>query len=179
MLINKLKKIFFKEKFNKKEINYIVENIVKVSETDIFYSKYKIPKKFLSRFEIIVIFIFLLFYRIKDEKSCETKLQKIYDCLFDYIDFSLRELGISDLSIGKNINILAKKFSLRIKIYHKYCKNDFNNIKRPIKKYVYNNANINDATVNKFVQYIISEQKKLKSRSLSNIFVKNCFQLPK
>ena len=35
MLINKLKKFFFKENFNKKKIKDIVENIIKISKSEI------------------------------------------------------------------------------------------------------------------------------------------------
>ena len=179
MLINKLKKFFFKENFNKKKIKDIVENIIKISKSEIFYQKYKIPKIFLSRFEIIIIFVFLLFNRLKKEKKSEIRLQKIYDCLFDYVDSSLREIGVGDLSVGKKVNMLAKIFSFRIKIYEKSFEKDLNNIRKPVKKYIYNNSNTKSIVINKFVKYILSENKKLEITLIKKIFVKNCFQPPK
>ena len=179
MLINKLKNLFFKEKFNEKQINNIVENIIKISGSKIFYDQYKIPKNFLSRFEIIVVFVFLLHNRLKNERNCKIKLQKVYDCLFDYIDISLRQIGVGDLSVGKKIAILAKKFTFRIKTYEKSFENDFNDIKKPIKKYIYNNNTSQSLVINKFVKYILSENKKLKMVLIKKIFVKNYFKLPK
>ena len=146
MLINKLKKFFFKENFNKKKIKDIVENIIKISKSEIFYQKYKIPKIFLSRFEIIIIFVFLLFNRLKKEKKSEIRLQK---------------------------------FSFRIKIYEKSFEKDLNNIRKPVKKYIYNNSNTKSIVINKFVKYILSENKKLEITLINKIFIKNCFLPPK
>ena len=100
MLINRIKKFFFKENFNKKQIKNIVENIIQISDSEIFYKKYKIPRNFSSKFEIIILFIFLIFNRFKNDKNSEIKLQQIYDFLFDYVDSSLREVGVGDLSVG-------------------------------------------------------------------------------
>ena len=178
MLINKLKKFFFKENFNKKKIKDIVENIIKISKSEIFYQKYKIPKIFLSRFEIIIIFVFLLFNRLKKEKKSEIRLQKIYDCLFDYVDSSLREIGVGDLSVGKKVNMLAKIFSFRIKVYDKSFENNLNDIKKPIKMYIYKNSYTKSLEINHFVKYILTENKKLQLSPKKNIFIKNYFKSP-
>ena len=178
MLINKLKKFFFKENFNKKKIKDIVENIIKISKSEIFYQKYKIPKIFLSRFEIIIIFVFLLFNRLKKEKKSEIRLQKIYDCLFDYVDSSLREVGVGDLSVGKKVIELAKIFSFRIKVYDKSFENNLNDIKKPIKMYIYKNSYTKSLEINHFVKYILTENKKLQLSPKKNIFIKNYFKSP-
>ena len=110
MLINRIKKFFFKENLNQKQIKNIVENIIQISDSEIFYKKYKIPRNFSSKFEIIILFIFLIFNRFKNDKNSEIKLQQIYDFLFDYVDSSLREVGVGDLSVGKKVIELAKIF---------------------------------------------------------------------
>tara|TARA_B100000315_G_scaffold254373_1_gene295308 strand:- start:1436 stop:1972 length:537 start_codon:yes stop_codon:yes gene_type:complete len=178
MLINSLKKIFFKEKLKKKCVKNIVENIIQVSQSDIFYKKYKIEKDFILRFEIIIILVFLIFFRLKNNKKFRPKLQEIYDYLFDYIDFSLREIGTGDLGVGKKVKILAKTFSFRIKTYNKSFQINFDNIKKPIKKYLFK-KNTNPIIVNKFVKYILDENRRIHSNITKNIFVKNLFKLPK
>ena len=140
MLINRIKKFFFKENFNQKQIKNIVENIIQISDSEIFYKKYKIPRNFSSKFEIIILFIFLIFNRFKNDKNSEIKLQQIYDFLFDYVDSSLREVGVGDLSVGKKVIELAKIFSFRIKVYDKSFENNLNDIKKPIKMYIYKNS---------------------------------------
>ena len=75
--------------------------------------------------------------------------------------------------------MLAKIFSFRIKIYEKSFEKDLNNIRKPIKKYIYNNSNTKSIAINKFVKYILSENKKLEITLINKIFVKNYFQPPK
>ena len=99
--------------------------------------------------------------------------------MFDYVDSSLREIGVGDLSVGKKVNMLAKIFSFRIKIYEKSFEKDLNNIRKPVKKYIYNNSNTKSIVINKFVKYILSENKKLEITLINKIFIKNCFQPPK
>ena len=177
MIINNLKKIFFKRnKYNTRKIKDILNNIIKISYSSSFNKKFKIPNTFYSRYEIILILIFLLYLRLKNERANKIKIQIMYDFLFDYIDYSLREIGTGDLSVGKKVKILAKIFSFRIKIYEKSFEKDLNNIRKPVKKYIYNNSNTKSIAINKFVKYILSENKKLKITLIKKIFVKNYFQ---
>ena len=109
MILNNLKKVFFKrKKYNTKNIEKILNNIIKISYSSSFNKKFKIPKTFYSRYEIILILIFLINLRLKNEKANKMKIQIMYNYLFDYIDYSLREIGTGDLSVGKKVNILAK-----------------------------------------------------------------------
>lgn len=178
MLINNLKKIFFKEKFKKNKIKNILENIIDISKSDSFYKKYKISNEFIHRFEIIIIFIYLIFNRLKDENKYKNKLQDLYDCLFDYIDYSLREIGVGDLAVGKKVKKFAQIFSLRIKMYDRSFGNDIPAIQKLIKKYIYKNNKINEKIVKKFTNYILNEKKKLHSTKSEKIFIKNLFQQP-
>ena len=42
------------------------------------------------------------------------KIQTMCDCLFDFIDYSLREVGTGDLSVGNKVKNMARIFSKRI-----------------------------------------------------------------
>ena len=171
MLINSLKNFFFKEKFKKNHAKNIVENIIQVSQSDIFYKKYKIKKDFLLRFEIITILVFLIFFRLKNNKKHRSKLQEIYDYLFDYIDFSLREIGIGDLSVGKKVKNLAKTYNKSFQI-------NFNDIKKPIKRNLFE-KNVDPIIVDNFVKYLLRENKKIHSIIAKKIFIKDLFKAPK
>ena len=103
MIIYNFKKFFFKKKNNTKKIKDILNNIIEISYSNSFNNNFSIPKNFYSRYEIIVILIFLLYMRFKNEKKNKIKIQIIYDNLFEYIDYSLREIGTGDLSVGKKV----------------------------------------------------------------------------
>jgi len=129
MILNNLKKFFFKrKKYNTKNIKDILNNIIKISYSSSFNKKFKIPKTFYSRYEIILILIFLIYIRLKNEKVNKMKVQIMYNYLFDYIDYSLREIGTGDLSVGKKVKTMARIFSFRIQLYEKSISKDFKNI---------------------------------------------------
>ena len=178
MILNNLKKVFFKrKKYNTKNIENILNNIIKISYSSSFNKKFKIPKTFYARYEIILILIFLINLRLKNEKVNKMKIQIMYNYLFDYIDYSLREIGTGDLSVGKKVNILARIFSFRIQLYEKSIIKDFKNIKKPIKKFIYKNK-VKKNNLDNFYNYIVKQHKKLNSLNSKEIFSKKCFKEP-
>ena len=178
MILNNLKKFFFKrKKYNTKYINNILNNIIKISYSSSFNKKFRIPKTFYARYEIILILFFLIHIRLKNEKVNKMKLQIMCDCLFDYIDYSLREVGTGDLSVGNKVKNMARIFSKRIELYEKSISKNFKNIKRPIKEFVYENK-VKKNHLDNFYNYINKQHKKLSSSNSNEIFNKNFFKEP-
>ena len=176
MIINNLKKIFFiRKKYKIKKIKDILNNIIQISYSDTFNKRFKIPKAFYTRYEIILILIFLLNLRLKNEKVNKMKIQIMYNYLFEYIDYSLREIGTGDLSVGKKVNTLAKIFSFRMKLYEKSISKDFKNIKKPIKKFIYQNR-VKKNNLDDFYNYIKKYHKKLSYSNTNDIFSKDFFK---
>ena len=178
MIISNIKKFFFKKKkYNTKKLKDSLNNIIKISNSVSFNKKFKIPDTFYARYEIILILIFLLYLRLKDEKVNKMKIQIIYNYLFEYLDYSLREIGIGDLSVGKRVKTLARIFSFRMKLYEESVKIDFISIKKLIKKYVYKNK-VKKRNLDNFYNYINSQYKKLNKSNSKDIFSKNFFKEP-
>ena len=178
MIISNIKKFFFKKKkYNTKKLKDSLNNIIKISNSVSFNKKFKVPESFYVRYEIILIFIFLLYLRLKNEKVNKMKIQIIYNYLFEYLDYSLREIGIGDLSVGKRVKTLARIFSFRMKLYEESVKIDFISIKKLIKKYVYKNK-VKKRNLDNFYNYINSQYKKLNKSNSKDIFSKNFFKEP-
>ena len=147
------------------------------TSTTLSYGFFKSNTSFNARYEIILILIFLLYLRLKNEKVNKIKIQIIYNYLFEYLDYSLREIGVGDLSVGKKIKTLARIFSFRMKLYEESVKIDFISIKKLIKKYVYKNK-VKKRNLDNFYNYVNSQHKKLKTSNSKNIFSKNFFKEP-
>ena len=178
MIINNIKKFFFKKKkYNTKKIKDVLNNIIKISNSVSFNKKFKIPTSFNARYEIILILIFLLYLRQKNEKVNKIKIQILYNYLFEYLDYSLREIGIGDLSVGKKVKTLARIFSFRMKSYEESVKIDFKNIKKLIKKFIYKNK-VKKGNLDNFYNYINSQYKKLENSNSNDIYSKNFFKKP-
>tara|TARA_B100000029_G_C17290969_1_gene856979 strand:- start:9 stop:545 length:537 start_codon:yes stop_codon:yes gene_type:complete len=172
MLFNKIKKIFFKEKDNNKIIKNILNNIIEISYSISLNKKYNISDTFKAKYETIILLIFLFYIRCKSDEKLKSKIQLIYDFLFEYIDYSLREIGTGDLTVGKKIKKLARIFSIRLIEYEKAVKKDFKNIKPLIKKNIFKNK-IGNSKFNFFYKSIYKAHKKIINANSNKVFVNN------
>ena len=71
---------------------------------------------------LITIIIVFRLSKIKDEGR--ELSQKIFDTIFNDLDFSLRELGAGDVSVANNMKKLISSYMGRQKVYVKAFKND-------------------------------------------------------
>lgn len=77
-----------------------------------------VPDTVDGRFELICLHAFLYLHRLKREQPRAAPLgQRFFDAMFADFDRSLREMGIGDLSVGREIRRMAEAFYGRIAAY--------------------------------------------------------------
>ncbi len=110
---------YFKKKENKYKIksDKIYLNILNKSKL-LLNKKYFNQIDFAVSFELIsILFIFYLkFLKDKDIDSNRIVNEELMKNLVNDLDKSLRDAGISDMSIGKYVKKYVKKFYYRLKI---------------------------------------------------------------
>ena len=84
----------------------------------------------IRTFEIISILLSMIFFSLKNKSKNEKKFnQELMNIFIKDLDYSLRQLGISDIKIGKYVKHYIKKFYFRSsqldRIFSKDNKNDF------------------------------------------------------
>lgn len=103
------------ENKNNKAVN-IYNKIVDSSREVFFSKKLLIDDEFRGRFEVLCLNLSLILWCLKNNESPEIS-QDLIDVFFEDIDGCLRELGVSDLSVGRRIKILAENFYGRLASY--------------------------------------------------------------
>jgi cytochrome b pre-mRNA-processing protein 3 len=89
--------------------------LVKQARTERFFRELGVPDTPEGRFEIIGLHAALLLRRLRSEGAAGQALgQALFDLMFDDMDASLRELGVGDLSVGKQVKRLAGQFYARL-----------------------------------------------------------------
>tara|TARA_B110000263_G_scaffold119662_1_gene104157 strand:+ start:286 stop:915 length:630 start_codon:yes stop_codon:yes gene_type:complete len=93
----------------------------------VFYSDHGVPDSVDGRFELIVMHVFLLLRPLnKMSESGAAKqmtkgageiAQALFDTMFGDMDRSLREMGVSDIAVGKRVKHMAKAFYGRAAAY--------------------------------------------------------------
>lgn len=86
-------------------------------QTD-FYTRYGVPDTLDGRFDLLVLHTALVLFRLqRDRAESERFSQALFDTLFVDLDQSLREIGVSDMSVGKKVKQMGKAFYGRLDAY--------------------------------------------------------------
>ena len=84
-----------------------------------FYASLGVPDTVGGRFDMIVLHAFLLLERLRGERDDRTAqfAQDLLDEMFMDMDDNLREMGVSDVAVGKKVRKMAENFYGRVNAY--------------------------------------------------------------
>ena len=83
-----------------------------------FYQALKVPDTLDGRFDLVALHAFLLVHRLQGAADPGPPLaQAVFDAMFSDMDRNLREIGVSDLSVGKRMREMWEAFHGRAKVY--------------------------------------------------------------
>ena len=120
---------YFKKKENEYKIksDIIYLNILNKSKL-LLNKKYFNEINFSISFEIISVLLIFYLHFLKDKSIGSKKRinEELVKNLVNDLDKSLRDVGISDMSIGKYVKKYVKKFYYRLKILDPIFENDNN-----------------------------------------------------
>ena len=92
--------------------------VVARSRDGVFFEHFGVPDTFDGRFEILVMHLFVLHARLKDEDLDSRKIsQLVFDKFIDDMDAALREAGVGDHTLPKRIAKMTQVFYGRTGAY--------------------------------------------------------------
>jgi cytochrome b pre-mRNA-processing protein 3 len=92
--------------------------IVAQARSPDFYLAYGVPDTAEGRFEMIVLHLVLLFRRLaREPKTTRALTQGVFDRFCLDMDHNLREMGVSDLAVPKQMRRLGEAFYGRAEAY--------------------------------------------------------------
>jgi len=94
--------------------------VVAQARQPFFYSCLGVPDTLDGRFDALVAHAFLLMRRLGAAQAGEDARllsQAVFDLMFADMDQNLRELGVSDMSVGKKVRQMVEAFYGRIAAY--------------------------------------------------------------
>ena len=80
----------------------------------VFYTDLCVPDTVEGRFDLLILHIILLLQKLDGQGR---QAQQLFDLLFADMDRNLREMGVSDMRIGKKIKPLLEAFYGRAQAY--------------------------------------------------------------
>ena len=150
----------------------IYQNIIERSRSKFFYLNLNIDDSFESRFDIIILHSFIIFYFLKNFSDKEKELsQLLFDFMFNDFDNNLREMGFGDIAVNKKMKVFITAFYGRIANYSQGVDQIQNNknekiLNKAVLNNIYKGKNSNDTKLKFFREYIIRNIEFFNSRSL-------------
>ena len=107
----------FGQKAEKRAAHEVYNLAVAQGRLPLFYAEHRVPDTLDGRFEMVALHVFLILRRVKNDRQSGAFAQALFDVFFADMDRGLRELGTGDLSVGKQIKLMATGFYGRIAAY--------------------------------------------------------------
>ena len=104
---------------NRSAVQALYSAIVSASRIPVFYAEWGVPDTLDGRFELIALHAFLAMRRLKQSDSNAAFAQALFDTMFADLDRNLREMGASDLGVGRQVKTMAKAFYGRVVAYER------------------------------------------------------------
>lgn len=90
---------------------------VTAARAPVFYAVHGVPDTPDGRFDMVALHVFLMLRRLKRDDGTTAMAQALTDLMFADMDRNLRELGVGDLGVGRQVKALAAAFRGRVAAY--------------------------------------------------------------
>jgi cytochrome b pre-mRNA-processing protein 3 len=91
---------------------------VEAARAPVFFERLGVPDTLDGRFDLIGVFAALTIRRLRNAEPPGPKLaQAVFDAMFADLDFTLREMGVGDLSVAKRMREMWEAFHGRAMAY--------------------------------------------------------------
>ncbi len=96
----------------------IYTEAVQAARDPAFYTSLQVPDTMDGRFDMVGLYVFLVIHRLREGGDKGKALgQAVFDAMFSDMDFSLREIGVSDMRMGKKVKEMWEAFHGRSSAY--------------------------------------------------------------
>ncbi len=91
---------------------------VQAARDPTYYTALGVPDTMDGRFDLVGLHVFLVMHRLRNEGDVGKALgQAVFDAMFSDMDFTLREMGVGDMNVGKRVKAMWEAFHGRSSVY--------------------------------------------------------------
>lgn len=102
------------------------------SRQEVFFLNYGVPDTVDGRFDILALHLYLMFFRLRPHPRYKDLSQCIFDRAFKDMDKSLREAGVGDVGVPKQMKKMMQAFNGRMHAYKAAAEYETEDPKVPI-----------------------------------------------
>jgi len=146
-------------------------SIVEHARAPEFFLRLEVPDTLDGRFEMIALHMFLVLNRLKAERDTTAEFsQALFDAMFADLDRGLREMGASDMGVGKRVKEMATGFYGRIAAYEKGLEGDDQTLSEALKRNLYGTVQPRPEAVTGIVRYMRGQAQTLAKQPVEAFF---------
>lgn len=137
-----------------------------------FYEELAVPDTTEGRFDLLLVHLFLIIHRVKDEEGGRALAQALFDSVFFNIDEGYREIGVGDMGVPKRIKKLMLAFNGRMHAYEQSIAAGRAELEAALDRNLYNLVHFEDgdtSVLNAMSGYVLKNTKHLQSQSITAI----------
>ncbi|HEX3970152.1 MAG TPA: ubiquinol-cytochrome C chaperone family protein [Stellaceae bacterium] len=143
-------------------------SIVEHARTPDFFLRLDVPDTLDGRYEMIALHMFLVLNRLKAEhEETAEYAQALFDAMFADLDRGLREMGATDMGVGKRVKEMAKGLYGRIAAYEKGLNGDDRTLDEALKRNLYGTVQPRAESIAAVGRYMRSQAKNLARQPLA------------
>ena len=154
---------------------------VRAARTPWFYSELGVPDTLDGRFDMVGLHAYLLIRRLSADPVGEPAAQKlsqaVFDAMFSDMDINLRELGVSDLAVGKRVKTMWEAFHGRANAYAEAMKIGPESLADALARNLWPGER-QDAAAARLARLVYAQDAHLARRSLAQIKARDGIFLP-
>lgn len=137
-------------------------SIVEHARAPDFFLRLGVPDTLDGRFEMIALHMFLVLNRLKAEHEATAEFaQALFDAMFADLDRGLREMGATDIGVGKRVKEMAKGFYGRIAAYEKGLEGSDETLSEALKRNLYGTVQPRPETIAAMARYMRAQAQVL------------------
>ena len=145
----------------------LYQSILQVSRQRNLYTEFEVQDNLDSRFDMLCLHISLLMARLRMLPGDAHKQlnQELFDRFFADMDFTLREMGVGDLGVGKRVRKMSEAFLGRLAAYSESLeKNDKTELALALARNIKRASDCNDSD-RRMADYVLESRDRLSAVS--------------
>ena len=146
-------------------------SIVEHARAPDFFLRLDVPDTLDGRFEMIALHMFLVLNRLKAEHDTTSEFsQALFDAMFADLDRGLREMGATDMGVGKRVKEMATGFYGRVAAYEKGLTGDDATLTEALKRNLYGTVQPTAQSLSAMVRYMRAQAQALMRQPVKTFF---------
>ena len=141
----------------------LYSEIVGQARRPAFYLEGGVADTVDGRFDLVALHAYLVMRRLKteDDPRAADLSQALFDHMFRDMDNAIREIGVSDLSVGRKVKQMAKAFYGRVAAYDEGLEKGADVLAAALERNLFRKTDTDPATTARLAAYVRREAEAL------------------